>query len=144
VLAADFATECDREAGPLGADITLRRVHVHGMGFDIGGGAIGTAGSTVTVEDTLIADNEGHAIFAVATDVTCSAAAGLDAGMHDNTKSGVWIAEPQPDAGNTVVSDGCDWGGNGQEDVRLGEDAYFDGFGQDASFVCDAIAQVCE
>lgn len=144
IRAADFATECDREAGPLGADVTVRRAHLHGLTFDIGGGAIGTAGSSVLVEDSLIADNEGHGVFAVATDVRCTAAAGMDAGMHDNTKSGVWLAEPGQAAGNTVVSEGCDWGSNGQEDVRLGEDTYFNDFGPDASFVCDAIAGVCE
>ena len=143
IRGADFSAECDREAGPLGADVTVRRSHLHGLTYDIGGGAIGTAGSTVVVEDTLIANNEGHGVFAVATDVRCSAASGLDAGMRDNTKSGVWVADPTPEAGNSLVSEGCDWGGNGQEDVRLGGETYFNDFGQDARFQCDALALTC-
>ena len=143
LTAADMAVPCDQEALPVQADITFRRSRLVGNAFDFGGGVVGVTGGIVTLEDTLISDNDGHGVFALGGDVRCTGSAEVEAGLKNNSKSGVWISEPGQDAGRTLVSEGCDWGGNGQDDVRLDTETYFTGFGDDADFTCDAIALTC-
>ncbi len=141
VLAADMAEDCSPGAGNLDTAITMRRVDITGNAYETGGGTIGVVGGSVTLEDTRIADNQGHGVFAVDADVSCSGSTGMDAGLHDNSKSGVWMM-PTVDA-RTLTSSVCDWGNNAQEDVRIGEELSFDGFGEDASFSCDSLAGTC-
>lgn len=143
LTAADMAEPCDQDAQPIAAEVTFRRSQLSGNAYEIGGGVVGVVGGTVLLEDTLIADNEGHGVFALAADVTCTGSADVEAGLKDNSKSGVWIAEPGQEAGYSLRSTSCDWGGNGQEDVRLHQETTFDGFGADATFSCDARSLTC-
>jgi hypothetical protein len=144
LTAADMAEPCDQAAQPLDADITFRRSHLYANAYELGGGVVGVSGGLVLLEDSLVAANEGHGVFGIAADITCTGSSAVDAGVMDNSKTGVWIADPGADAGYALVSAGCDWGGNGQEDVRLDGETYFDGFGADASFSCDARSLTCE
>jgi len=144
LTAADMAEPCDQAAQSLDADITFRRSHLHSNAYELGGGVIGVSGGVVLLEDSLVSDNEGHGVFGIAADITCTGSSAVDAGVMANSKSGVWIADPGENAGYALVSAGCDWGGNVQEDVRLDGETYFNGFGADASFSCDARSLTCE
>ena len=131
-------------------DLTLQDVWIYGNYFpeehDLGGGMLGVTESLVTLNNTLIADNLGHGIVAFNSDVICNGDVGVDAGIYNMSKNGVWMMgnDQAEKSTYTTTSNSCDWGNNGYYDVQIGTDSVFSDFGEDASFVCDSSSLSCE
>jgi hypothetical protein len=145
------AEGCDYIYEPVSVDLTLQDVLIYGNDFpeELGGGMLGVTESVVTLNSTLISDNQGHGIVALNSDVICNGDSSIAAGIQDMTKNGVWMMgdDLAEQSSYTTTSNSCDWGGNGYNDVLMGDvdgpGGYSD-FGDDASFVCDSSSMSCD
>jgi hypothetical protein len=113
-------------------------------------GIVGVASTTLTLDDTTIANNADLGIHAAESHVICNGKRSNDAGVWGNN-NGVFIHADSSTDPATFVSNGCDFNGpaarhSPRYDVRVESLSRYQAyrhFGDNQTFWCDTATRTC-